>query len=139
MDVAMAHGDRRGDSTDALLVTARSLSPTAAAVERAYADHYVSVYRYALALTRSHADAEDISSEVFARALRAWDEAPPRPLPWLLLTARRISTDRVRRATRLVSVLGRMRAQSPADAGERRTEFWARFRAVGEVLAHRQR
>lgn len=109
------------------------------AVQRAYEAHYRDVYRYLLALTRSASDAEELTAEVFERALRAWDTVPERPLPWLLLTARRIATDRWRRVVRLVGIQRRLRPGGPADAGEARTEFWAWFDALAAVLTPRQR
>lgn len=115
------------------------MSVVASAVERAYAAHSRDVYRYVLALTRSAADADEVTAEVFERALRSWREEPERVEAWLLLTARRIATDRWRRARRLVAILPRMRADEPMDVDARRTEFWSWFEAVGRVLTPRQR
>lgn len=109
------------------------------AFERIYALHYRDVYRYMLGLTRSSDDAEEITSETFERALRAWEGAPESPLPWLLLTARRVATDRWRRARRLAQIALGMRSDRPADAGERQTEFWLWFDALARVLTRRQR
>lgn len=109
--------------------------------EAIYARHYRDVYRYLLGFTRSMDDADEITAETFERALRAWDPAPERPLPWLLLTARRIATDRWRRARRTTEVLGRLvrRGGAGGDAGETTTEFWLWFEALAEVLTDRQR
>lgn len=107
--------------------------------EQVYALHYRDVYRYILALTRSPADADEVTSETFERALRAWDRAPRPPLPWLLLTARRLATDRWRRARRFARVALRLQAEPRGDAGERSTEFWLWFDAVAAVLTDRQR
>lgn len=111
----------------------------APAFERIYALHYRDVYRYMLGLTRSSDDAEEITSETFERALRAWEGAPESPLPWLLLTARRVATDRWRRARRLAQIALGIRNDRPADAGERQTEFWLWFDALAHVLTDRQR
>jgi RNA polymerase sigma-70 factor (ECF subfamily) len=109
------------------------------AVEAAYVAHGRDVHRYVLALTRDPAEAEDITAEVFERALRTWGEPPENALPWLLLTARRLSTDRWRRARRLVVLGGLGRGRPDPSAGERETEFWAWFDAVGRLLTNRQR
>jgi RNA polymerase sigma-70 factor (ECF subfamily) len=74
--------------------------------EDLYASQYADVFRYALVLTRSPTDAEDVASETFARALRSWD-AGHRPrgpaLAWLLTIARNIATDWWRRTRRIAS------------------------------------
>jgi RNA polymerase sigma factor (sigma-70 family) len=108
------------------------------AFEPVYALHYRDVYRYLLGLTRSSDDAEEIASETFERALRAWDRVPEPALPWLLLTARRIATDRWRRARRLAQIALGLR-EARADASERQTEFWLWFEALAGVLTDRQR
>lgn len=107
--------------------------------ERVYALHYRDVYRYLVGLTRSLDDAEEITSETFERALRAWDPVPEPPLPWLLLTARRLATDRWRRARRLAQIALGIRSEARADAGERQSEFWLWFDALAAVLTERQR
>jgi len=107
-------------------------------VEVAYVDHYRDVYRYVLGLTRSAADADEISAEVFVRALRSWTSAPERVLPWLLLTARRIATDRVRRAIRLGRALTRLQRE-PAVRTSEGLDFWLWFDAASNVLTARQR
>jgi RNA polymerase sigma factor (sigma-70 family) len=109
------------------------------AFEPVYALHYRDVYRYLLGLTRSPADAEEITAETFERALRAWSRVPEPALPWLLLTARRIATDRWRRAHRLAQIALGLRGHAAADAGERQTEFWLWFDALASVLTNRQR
>jgi RNA polymerase sigma-70 factor (ECF subfamily) len=138
MDLVMGRADsQRSDATDAVVFAPDV--PVPVSIEDAYAAHYTAVFRYALALTRSIPDAEDITAEVFARALDSWRVVPPRPLPWLLLVARRIATDRVRRARRFIAALGGMRPAQAPDAGEARTEFWDWFEAVGAILTERQR
>jgi RNA polymerase sigma factor (sigma-70 family) len=125
---------------DALVVPAqRPASPSAAVVERAFAAHHRDVYRYVLALTCSTSDADEVTAEVFERALRSWQAEPERVLPWLLLTARRIATDRRRRAVRLVRLLPRLRGGEHTDPGEGRAEFWSWFDAMSRVLTKRQR
>lgn len=109
-----------------------------AAIERIYADHYSDVFRYVLALTRSAEDAEDVTADTFERALRTWKEVPDRALAWLLLTARRIATDRWRRARRLARIIASGRTR-PGNASNPDREFWDWFDSLGRVLTARQR
>jgi RNA polymerase sigma-70 factor (ECF subfamily) len=106
-----------------------------------YEMHYRDVYRYVLGRTRSRVETEEITSEVFERAFRAWRRTPypARPNRWLLLTARRIATDRWRRARRLVAVTSRLRPQVIDDETYAEPEFWQWFEAVAAVLPDRQR
>lgn len=113
--------------------------PAAAAVERAYLAHFAAVYRYALALTRSPAEADDVAAEVFERALRSWNSEPERVEAWLLLTARRIVSDRWRRTRRLVARLPRLGTGVTPDDQAQRAEFWAWFEAISSLLTPRQR
>jgi RNA polymerase sigma factor, sigma-70 family len=117
----------------------RPVPASASTVERAFAAHYRDVYRYVLALTQSAADADEVTAEVFERALRTWRSKPERVEAWLLLTARRITTDRWRRATRLLAILPRLGHGSGRGAGEQETEFWSWFEAVSQALTNRQR
>lgn len=109
--------------------------------EAAYVRHYRDVHRYLLALTRSVDEADDLAAETFERALRAWAgrAMPDQTLPWLLLTARRLATDRWRRARRLARLLPWANSGRPPSAGESRTDFWLWFDAVARVLTDRQR
>jgi RNA polymerase sigma-70 factor (ECF subfamily) len=122
-----------------VVTTQRAVPAITSLVERAYDAHYRDVYRYVLALTRSAADAEEVTAEVFERAMRTWSSEPERVEAWLLLTARRIATDRWRRARRLITVLSRIRTSDRTDPGQERAEFWTWFDAVSRVLTHRQR
>jgi RNA polymerase sigma factor (sigma-70 family) len=108
-------------------------------VERVYADHFRDVHRYLLGLTASAADADEIAAETFERAIRAWIRVPEPPLPWLLLTARRIATDRWRRARRLARLVVGPRPDVRPDAGEAETEFWLWFGTLAKALTRRQR
>lgn len=81
----------------------------AVALEELFERHYRDVVRYALVLTNSREDAEDVAAETFARAWRAFrEQREPQgpPLPWLFTIARNIATDwwrrLSRRATRLL-------------------------------------
>jgi RNA polymerase sigma-70 factor (ECF subfamily) len=71
---------------------------TEIAYERAYEAHWSDVFRFALAWTNDWAAAEDLAQEAY---LRLWNHRAQldweRPvLPWLLVTTRRLATDRFR-------------------------------------------
>jgi RNA polymerase sigma-70 factor (ECF subfamily) len=72
------------------------------AYERAFEALWSDVFRFALAWTNDWSDAEDLAQEAFVRlwnhrAQLDWE----RPvLPWLLVTTRRLATDRFRRLRR---------------------------------------
>ncbi|MHB8960804.1 MAG: RNA polymerase sigma factor [Candidatus Limnocylindrales bacterium] len=108
-------------------------------VEVAYVRHYRDVYRYALSLTRSDTDAEEIAAEVFERALRAWTSAPEPALPWLLVVARRLATDHWRRARRFARLVGGVRRPVVVAGAEERAEFWEWYSSIARVLTERQR
>lgn len=64
-----------------------------------YADHRASVYRYVRFRVSSRAAAEDVTSEVFLKALRSLDRYDPdraAPRTWLLRIARNAVTDHLR-------------------------------------------
>jgi RNA polymerase sigma factor (sigma-70 family) len=76
---------------------------TAVPFEELFERHYPDVFRYALVLTNSREDAEDVAAETFARAWRAFSqhrEPQGLPLPWLFTIARNIATDWWRRLSR---------------------------------------
>jgi RNA polymerase sigma factor (sigma-70 family) len=76
--------------------------PTEFAYDRVLEAHWHDVFRFALAWTNDWAEAEDLTQEAYLRlwnnrARLDWD----RPvLPWLLVTVRRLATDRFRRLRR---------------------------------------
>ena len=75
------------------------------AYERAFAAHWSDIFRFALAWTNDWGAAEDLAQEAF---LRLWDNRAKldwdRPvLPWLLVTTRRLATDRFRALRRRLS------------------------------------
>lgn len=128
--------------SDGAMTGEPSTSVVVADFEALYLRHYRDVFRFVLGLTRSQDDAADIAAETFERAFRAWSggsRSPERPLPWLLLAARRIATDRWRRARRLASLVQRSKGRPADGSGENRTEFWLWFDAVAKVLSLRQR
>ena len=68
------------------------------AYERAFEEHWTDVFRFALAWTNDWTSAEDLAQEAY---LRLWNHRGRvdwgRPvLPWLLVTTRRLATDRFR-------------------------------------------
>jgi RNA polymerase sigma-70 factor, ECF subfamily len=86
----------RGEDAD---LAARAVAGDAEAFGILY-DRYVdSVYRYAFYRVRNEADAEDVTSEVFFKALRAMPRYQPRQpfLAWLYRIARNSIIDRLRR------------------------------------------
>ena len=76
------------------------LDARASSFEAVYNAHYRDVSRHVILTTRGRDDVEEIVAETFARAFAAWRSGhgpAGRPLPWLLVIARRIATDRWRR------------------------------------------
>ncbi len=75
-----------------------------AVYQRAYEEHWHDVFRFALAWTNNRAEAEDLAQESYTRLWKTrasvdWD----RPLlAWLLVTTRRLATDRFRAIRRRV-------------------------------------
>ena len=132
----------RGGGAQTGVAVVETVSPLATEFEALFQRHHRDVYRYVLALTRSHADADDITAETFERALRS---APTsglpveRALPWLLLTARRITTDRWRRLRRLGRLGPLVRGGRDDGIDLRKSEFWLWFDALCEALPERQR
>jgi RNA polymerase sigma factor (sigma-70 family) len=126
--------------------------------EAVYTSHYRDVSRHVILITRGCDDVDEIVSETFARAFAAWRSGhgpAGRPLPWLLVIARRIATDRWRRR-RLIAWLPLPESTRPSagvwegrrssmvelggpdrDAGV--AEFWLWLDALSQVLPTRQR
>ena len=106
-DRAVPHVDmaeRSTDAEDAALAT-RAAGGDAEAFGALY-DRYVdAVYRYVYYRVRNEAEAEDVTSEVFLKALRAIPRYQPRQpfLAWLYRIARNTLIDRLRRARPQVS------------------------------------
>ena len=102
--------------------------PTELAYERAFEAHWSDVFRFALAWTNDWAAAEDLAQEAY---LRLWDNRGrldwDRPvLPWLLVTTRRLATDRFRTLRRRSSpVCHRPRStRRPRPAGSTCAPRW---------------
>jgi RNA polymerase sigma factor (sigma-70 family) len=74
------------------------------AFEHLYRRYVEDVYRYALALLRNSADAEDVTQTTFLNAYRAWlrgDEIK-KPQNWLITIAHNVARSRYARASRRV-------------------------------------
>jgi RNA polymerase sigma factor (sigma-70 family) len=120
VDVVPSQGLNRDDSScrdtigyertidESLLMEERACLEAAsagdsAAFVRLYEKHINSVYRYALQMLRSIPEAEDIAQEVFILAwvkrtkIRIVDQSV---LPWLLVTTRNLSLNRIKKANR---------------------------------------
>lgn len=113
-----------------------------AQVEAAYLEHAATVNRFLLALTRDPDIAADVTGDVFERAVRAARGGTfpvDRPLPWLLLTARRRAIDRWRRATRLAAAVLRLPARIARSSDLERSEGLLWLDAVSKALPTRQR
>ena len=70
--------------------------------ERLYRKHVGDVYRYALAVMRNEADAEDVTQTTFMNALRAFQrgERPEKPQNWLIAIAHNVCRQRFRQSAR---------------------------------------
>jgi RNA polymerase sigma factor (sigma-70 family) len=137
--MAAEPGTDLAPSTPEVRPVTRRAAGDSGAVEAAWVSHHRDVFRYLLALTGSGDEADELTAEVFERALRTWTSAPEPALPWLLTVARRLATDRWRRARRLARILARRRDSQVVEGDADRAEFWAWFRAVSAILTDRQR
>ena len=108
------------------------------AYDQAFADHWTDVFRFALAWTNDWGAAEDLAQDAY---LRLWDQRSRldwgRPvLPWLLVTTRRLATDRFR------SIRRRLVGGSPhvpATLDEAVTVRWLDVRAAMDDLSPLER
>jgi RNA polymerase sigma-70 factor (ECF subfamily) len=124
--------------------------------EAVYSAHYQDVTRHVIFVTRGHDDVDEIVAETFARAFAAWRSGhgpAGRALPWLLVIARRIATDRWRRRQLIAwlplpgSLTGRagwnrraaVAEPSGTDADARAAESWLWLDALSQALPTRQR
>src|SRR3954468_1988286 len=78
------------------------------AFERIYRRHAVDVYRYAYAVLRNQADAEDVTQTPFMNPYRAREggETPEAPHNWLITIAHNVCRQRFRQASRRVQEVG---------------------------------
>src|SRR6059036_3099410 len=73
------------------------------AFERMYRRHVGDVYRYALAVMRNPADAEDVTQTTFLNAYRSYVEKgnrPEKPQNWLIAIAHNVCRQRFRQSAR---------------------------------------
>src|SRR5213078_1956024 len=73
------------------------------AFERMYKRHVGDVYRYALAVMRNPADAEDVTQTTFLNAYRSYVEKgnrPEKPQNWLIAIAHNVCRQRFRQSAR---------------------------------------
>src|SRR3954463_12904492 len=85
------------------LTDVRSVATGTESFEQVYAAHYRDVERYVLLMLGRPDDADGLVADTFQRAFlasRAGRGPAGRPLPWLLLIARRLVADRVARCAR---------------------------------------
>jgi RNA polymerase sigma-70 factor (ECF subfamily) len=104
--------------------------PADTAFERAFDEHWTGVFRFALAWTNDWGAAEDLAQEAF---IRLWNERTrldwDRPvLPWLLVTTRRLATDRFRAVKR------RLTAPTHASTVDGDPALRARWLDVGAAM-----
>lgn len=102
-----------------------------------YAEHLAPVWRFVRARVPSHTDAEDVTSEVFTRAVRAWgryDEQRGSVGAWLLGIAQHVVADWWRRRGREVSWDQIDVPAEPSSASEPDPEELALGRAAREEL-----
>ena len=93
-----------GQDDDAALAV-RASKGESAAFGVLYDRHVEAVYRYVYYRVRNDAEAEDLTSDVFMRALKAMPKYEPRQayLAWLYRIARNAIIDRARRGKKQVS------------------------------------
>ena len=72
--------------------------------EQLYRAHAGAVRAYAVRRARSDAIADDVVSDVFLVVWRRLDDVPDRPVPWLLLIARRALANRRRSGRRAAAL-----------------------------------
>jgi RNA polymerase sigma-70 factor (ECF subfamily) len=107
-----------------------------------YERHFERVYAFVARRVRDRPAAEDVTSEVFHKALAALPGFEFRGAPfaaWLFRIAANAIADRSKRATREVSVgddAPELRVEAEADASDRRADL---FRFVNELPADQRR
>ena len=117
----------------------RSPAETDSRFEEEYSRHWLAVFRFAVGWTNDWAAAEDIAQEAFARlwAHRARIDWSASNLPWLLTTARHITTDRFRRLRRLAGLTFSAGRSAPPDDDAR--VRWIDLQAAMSRLPRDQR
>ncbi len=93
------------EQADDAALAVRASKGESAAFGLLYDRHVEAIYRYVYYRVRDDAEAEDLTSDVFMRALKAMPRYEPRQafLAWLYRIARNAVIDRARRGNRQVS------------------------------------
>lgn len=127
---------------DPLPIDAESPDELTPSFEDLYRAHHRDVLRYASLMLGDPDDGADVAADVFARAFDAMEhEHGPsgRPLPWLIVIARRLVIDRWRRR-RLIRWLPLLSGRTaPASESADRGEFWIWLSQLAAALPERQR
>jgi RNA polymerase sigma-70 factor (ECF subfamily) len=116
--LAMGRGGTR-DTDDAEL--ARAAAADRAAFAAIYERHRAPVYRYLRARTSTDADAQDLSSVTFERAMATIHRFQPvggGMAAWLIRIARNAFLDSVRRRSRHPEVVPRQRPEAAVDPAD---------------------
>lgn len=104
--------------------------------ERAFEEHWRPVFRFLLAWTNDWSAAEDLTQDAFLRLWQSRDRVDwgETILPWLLVTGRRLATDRFRTLRRRVVL-------SPKEAtlDESMRARWLDVQAALETLSALER
>jgi RNA polymerase sigma-70 factor (ECF subfamily) len=118
--------------------------PQRARFDRTYEENWLAVFRLATAWTNDRDAAEDIAQETFIRLWHhrgTFDWEQP-ALPWLLVTARRLSASRFRILKRLISLAianPTVRELAISDAAGSVTDRWIDTKRAMARLAPRER
>lgn len=109
--------------------------------ERLYRHNAPGVYRYALALLRNPADAEDVTQTTFMNAYRAWErgERPRSPQSWLIAIAHNVCRERSRRSSRRVQEVELARDVASPHAADADLPSLAEIRQALGCLSFNQR
>src|SRR5512142_728899 len=93
------------EPTEDAALAVRASRGDVSAFGKLYDKHVDAIYRYVYYRVRDDAEAEDLTSDVFMRALKAMPRYEPRQafLAWLYRIARNAVIDRARRGNRQVS------------------------------------
>jgi RNA polymerase sigma-70 factor, ECF subfamily len=127
------------DADERLQVEAAQKDPSK--FDSLYEQHFERVYAFAVRRVHDRAAAEDVTAEVFHKALAALNGFQFRGVPfaaWLLRIAANTITDRSRRAVREIAVedAPELMVESDADASDRRADV---FRFVGDLPPDQRR
>jgi RNA polymerase sigma-70 factor, ECF subfamily len=117
-----------GKDDDDVALAVRASKGEAAAFGVLYDRHVDAIYRYVYYRVRDDAEAEDLTSDVFMRALKAMPRYEPRQafLAWLYRIARNAIIDRARRGNRQVPFEDALEHPMPDQIVEPDVELLAR-------------